>query len=122
MSVLNILKRESEPVSFATGDLIIENGTSGDFMYYVLSGEVVIEFGGKEINTVQAGSTVGEMAIISDQPRSANVIAKTDCELIRVDQERFEYLVQQVPHFSIQVMGELVERIRRMTELGIDFV
>lgn len=90
ISILDILQREGEPERFLAGDIVIEQGAPGDFMYYVLSGEVKVTAGGKDIYVIKAGNTVSEMAIISDHPRSANVVANTDCELVRVDQKRFE--------------------------------
>ena len=51
--------------------------------------------------------------MIDDQPRSAQVIATTDCELVRIDRKRFQFLVQQTPSFALQIMAVLAHRLRR---------
>lgn len=64
------------------------------------------------VETLQHGSILGEMGIVSPGPRSATVVATTDCEFVVIDEKRFHYLVQQTPFFATQVMRVLAERLR----------
>src|SRR6202162_1331827 len=48
-------------------------------MYFLSEGEVALTIGGKPLDTVKAGEVVGEMAVISERPRSATATAKTAC-------------------------------------------
>ena len=65
-------------------------------MFVVKSGELtVIGDGNHVFETLSAGSIIGEMALIDDEPRSATVRAVTEAELIPIDQRRFLFLVQQ---------------------------
>jgi CRP-like cAMP-binding protein len=57
------------------------------------------------------------MGIVSPGPRSATVVATTDCEFVAVDEKRFHYLVQQTPFFATQVMRVLAERLRSANQL-----
>ena len=82
-------------------------------MYVVIEGEVNVLIRGKVVETVAAGGIVGEMALIDTQPRSATVIAHTDCKLVPIDEKRFTFLVQQTPFFSLQVMRVMANRLRR---------
>lgn len=83
-------------------------------MYVVLDGEVEVRIGGKSIEVIGPGDIVGEMALIDGKPRSATVVAKSDCRLAPVDEKRFYSMVQQTPAFSLHVMRVVVERLRRM--------
>lgn len=56
------------PVRFAPGDVIFGEGDAGDKMFVIRSGEVVIEKGGKVIETLSPGSIFGEMALIDGSP------------------------------------------------------
>jgi len=59
----------------------------------------------------------GEMALIDSSARSATAVARTDCELIPVDDKRFMFLVQQTPFFAIHVMRVLADRLRKTNAL-----
>jgi CRP/FNR family transcriptional regulator, cyclic AMP receptor protein len=103
--------------SFSEGQIIFNEGDTGKLMYLVKTGEVEISKKGRQIDHVSPGGVFGEMALIDSSPRSATARAKTDCQLIPVDEFRFLFLVQHAPYFSLQVMGVLAERIRTLMEI-----
>ena len=98
--------------AYGAGDIIFEKGEPGDVMYLIKEGRVNIEIEGHAVNTMQSGDIFGEMALINNDPRSATAVAATDCSLLLVDEERFLFLVQQTPYFSLHVMGVLADRLR----------
>ncbi len=100
--------------AFSAGQNIFTAGESGDTMYVVKEGEVEVIVNGKVVDTVGPGGILGEMALIDKQPRSATAMAKTDCKLVSVNEQRFQRLVQQTPHFAIQVMRVMAQRLRQM--------
>jgi CRP-like cAMP-binding protein/phosphoribosyl 1,2-cyclic phosphodiesterase len=68
---------------------IVTQGTRGASFYIIVNGMVAIVQNDKELETYQAGDYFGETAAILDQPRSADVIAKTDVELIIIEGREF---------------------------------
>jgi CRP-like cAMP-binding protein len=68
------------------------------------------------VDEVHEGGIFGEMAMIDDGPRSATVVAKTECEVVPVDERQFLVLVRQAPFFALDVMRTLVRRLRVMNE------
>lgn len=104
------------PERFTVGADIFLEGEHGDRMYVVKEGEVELSVHGKAITTVAKGGIVGEMVLIDKKPRSATARAKTDCELVPIDEERFLALVHQNPGFALEVMRVLVDRLRLMDE------
>ena len=82
-------------------------------MYVVMEGEVEILDGSVLLEIAGPGSIVGELALIDDEPRSASVVAKTDCRLVPVDRRRFQYMVQETPYFALAVMKVLADRLRK---------
>jgi CRP/FNR family cyclic AMP-dependent transcriptional regulator len=98
----------------AAGQHIFTAGQPGDAMYVVKEGEIEVVVNGKIVDTVGPGGIIGEMALIDKQPRSATAVAKTDCKLVSVNEQRFQRLVQQTPHFAIQVMRVMAQRLRHM--------
>jgi CRP-like cAMP-binding protein len=85
-------------------------------MYLIRTGEVVIERGGKVIETLGPGGIFGEMALIDGSPRSATARVTTDCVVAPINEKTFLFLVHETPFFAIAVMRTLAERLRRMNE------
>lgn len=117
MTTLTLFRYEQNPLLVAAGQEIFQIGQRGDRMYVVLEGAVELVLRDEVIETVQPGEIFGEIALLDDRPRSAAAIAKTDCKLAAVDQQRFTFLVQHTPFFAIEVMRIMAERLRRETAL-----
>lgn len=99
---------------FKPGQPIFTEGEFGDVMYVLMEGLVDVVVQGKVVGTFEPIEIFGEMAVIDAGPRSASVVAKTECKLIPINQKRFIFLVQQKPQFALHIMRMLVERIRWM--------
>jgi CRP-like cAMP-binding protein len=112
VSAIQLLRNEKDIIPVTAGTEILKEGDTGDAMYVVLDGVVEIIHNGKWIEDVEAGGVFGELALIDEQPRSATAIAKTDAQLARVNQQRFEFLVQYSPFFAIEVMRVMAKRLR----------
>jgi len=56
------------------------------------------------------------MALIDRGPRAATAVAQTACRLARVPEKRFLFMVRETPHFALQIMQIMSERLRRMVE------
>ena len=114
----NMLARAGHDTrSFADGQPIFSVGDPGTEMYVVKSGEVEIQVGDRTIASVGPGGIFGEMALVDGEPRSANAIARSDCEVVPVDERAFTFLVGETPHFALQVMRTLADRLRRMNQM-----
>ena len=111
---LDSLKDEDRYDEFKQGQAIFKEGDVAAMMYVVLEGTVRLSAKGREIESVNTGGVLGEMALFENGPRSMTATAATDCKLAPVDLERFTSLVQQIPHFSLQIMRAAVDRLRRM--------
>jgi CRP-like cAMP-binding protein len=117
MNLANIFKNAKDAKDYAAGTTVFAQGDPSDVMYVVLEGELDLQHGGQTLETASAGAIVGEMALIEKNvPRSATVIAKTDCRLAPIDEKRFGWMVAHTPSFALHVMRVLVGRLRRTTE------
>lgn len=116
MDFSHLFKHETDTVSVGAGHEILKRGETHDFMYVLLEGEAEIRLGEVLISTVIQGALLGELALIDHAPGSADVIARTDCRLVRIDERRFKFLVQQTPNFAIDVMKVIVARLRAMNQ------
>ncbi|MBF0471794.1 MAG: EAL domain-containing protein [Gammaproteobacteria bacterium] len=75
---------------FRPGDTIFKKGDPGDVAYIVEYGQLSVVINEREINSLGPGDTVGEMAIIDSQPRSATVTAATESSLLVISRDYFE--------------------------------
>jgi CRP-like cAMP-binding protein len=111
-NILNLFDHDKNVVTFAAGETIFKEGDPGDKMYVIQEGVVDIMLHGRVLESAQRGTIFGEMALIDNEPRSGDAIAKTDVRLVTVDQKRFMFMVQETPYFAIRVMHIMAERLR----------
>ena len=104
---------EHHLVSFAAGDPVFAAGDTADCLFVVRSGSVLLHDGARELETVTPGGIFGEMALVDGLGRSASATAATDCELVALDERRFQYLLQETPFFAQAVMRVMADRLRR---------
>ena len=103
-------------VKTPAGQALFSAGDEGHLMYVLSLGSAQVVVNGCVVEELLHGSIVGEMGIVSPGPRSACVIATTDCEFVAVDEKRFQFLVQQTPFFATQVMRVMAERLRNANQ------
>ena len=109
------------PRSFAAGDLIYRLGDHGDSMMAVVVGTVRISrptSRGKEIilGDFGSGELFGEIALLDGKPRSANVVALTNCELMFLERRNVIPFLERNPAARMKLMEMLCTRIRRSDE------
>jgi CRP-like cAMP-binding protein len=113
MQLSNLFRNTDFFQPYKAGDTVFKAGDPGDQMYVVLEGEVDIIVQDKVVETVGVDDFLGEMALIDERPRSATAVARTDCRLAPINQNRFKFLVQQTPHFALHLMQRMAERLRQ---------
>lgn len=111
------LREHTTSMSVPAEDWLLRQGDEGDAMYLVQSGrlEVLLEHPGpmRRLNVLRAGSTLGEMALLTGQPRVASVRALRDSEVLRLTRERFSDLVQADAAFALALARELAKLVER---------
>jgi CRP/FNR family cyclic AMP-dependent transcriptional regulator len=108
-----ILAGAGAPIrSFKAGEIIFRHGDPAEELYIVKSGKVEIRLGNRLLDTLPELSIFGEMALIDHSPRSATVVAATDATVVPVDEKQFLFLVSRTPHFALNVMRVLAQRLR----------
>ena len=85
-----------------------------DKMYLLVRGQVGLMAKGKPIGAVKVGEIFGEMAAITESPRSATAVAMTECTVLSLDDKQFQSALQQKPEFAIMLMALMIQRLRAM--------
>jgi CRP/FNR family transcriptional regulator, cyclic AMP receptor protein len=110
--VLAALAMRATEVEVAAGDVLIEQGAVEDHLYAVVSGRFVARDGERVLRELGAGSTVGELAALAPEPRSASVTALEDGLLLRIDKVLLDELLADRPELARAVIASLVRMLR----------
>lgn len=115
------LARVVSPVKAAAGQVIMREGDPGDAMYLIGSGTVTIytteaDLGVTvELTRMGAGASFGEIALITDRPRTASVAAITPCQLFALPRTVFYSLIKAAPEVALQIAAGLSDRLYEAT-------
>ena len=104
--------------SFARDSVIVGQEDPGDALFVVSEGKVkVVLYGntGREVilSLFKPGDFFGEMSLLDNQPRSANVIALEDSMLLVLERRAFSEHLEKHPRTALKVLAELSRRLRR---------
>lgn len=116
--VLARLVSEFDEVELSAGQTVFSRGDPGDALYVVVNGAVEVQRGGQGERVAVLGpdDCVGEMALVTGDPRSATVVTLSDARLLRLDKERFRALSERYPVFLRELARVLCRRIARTSE------
>jgi CRP/FNR family cyclic AMP-dependent transcriptional regulator len=126
----------SVPRVFPAGSVILAEGDPGDQMYFLLGGEVEVTkrlllpidqttLLERIMNRLKSGDgvTLGEMALIENDVRSANVTASSDCRLLELSKEKAFLLFNQNPAMGVKILFRLSQLLsRRLRKSDEDIV
>jgi len=101
--------------AFDAGDIVIREGTSGDELFIVLRGHVLVERSGEPLTRLGVGEHFGEMALLRAVPRSATVRAEEPAELIILRRADFFDILRNEHEIAVkmlwQFLGVLANRL-----------
>jgi CRP/FNR family transcriptional regulator, cyclic AMP receptor protein len=102
------------PREVQAGEVIFRQYDMGSEMYVVLEGELELAIGPSVVERLGPGDPFGEMALIDQAPRTATATAATEGKLAVIPERRFLFLVQTTPHFALDIMKAMADRLRKM--------
>ena len=117
MNLVQLFHHETEFLTLSEGQTLFNQGEPGNLMYVLMSGTAEIIVHKKVVEIAEAGSILGELAMIDDSSRSATVVAKSDCKFLPIERKRFNFLIQQTPFFALHVMKVMADRLRSTDKL-----
>jgi len=116
METIRVAK-ETHSRDAAAGETIIEEGSNGDALYVLKEGTAAAWRGEggsrRRLNTFGPGDHFGEISLIDRLPRSASVVAETDCKLIEIGGKAFDSLLSKEPQLERKLLRALLEDLCR---------
>lgn len=118
------MAREFDPVAFGEGEDIIRQDEPGDAMYLIETGQVEVTrsspFGRgslvppTHVADLGPGAVVGEMSLIYNEPRNANVVARGDVRAYRLHKDAWIHIQAQYPVFAARMEEVAAERAKAL--------
>lgn len=103
-----------EEAAFAPGETILRQGDAGDALYIVVEGQITIDVDGvRRPGRIGPRDVIGELSILTGEPRAATCVAETDVVALRIRREPFWELMREHPEVSLGVIRILVTHLRR---------
>lgn len=101
---------------FPTGTVLFREGDPGKEMYVIQSGKITVSKKVRDVEkvlgTLGQGEFVGEMAIISNKPRSATASVAEEAKLLVIDSRTFEAMVRANAEIAVRMIKKLTERLQ----------
>lgn len=116
----------AEELNFKKGQLVVHEGAKIRDLFWIAEGELeaIVSFGDKNekrLKRILAGSIIGEMALYLNLPRTATVVAATDCRMFKFSEEAIEKLNHKNPEIAAAFHKNnaiiLAQRLRYATGL-----
>lgn len=114
------LAATGERRKYKQGSIILGRGDATNYLFVLINGQVnaYVEEDNKRIilSTISQGETFGELAMFSGEPRSANIIALQDCEVLVLQQDDINKYLPLSPDFCRNIIQILAKKVNAMTE------
>lgn len=99
------------PMDVEAGTIVIHEGEISETLFVLVDGKMLVERGALPVASLSAGSHFGEMALLSQRPRSATVRAETKCRLLALDRPQFYALLQQDSVLATKFLWRLAQTL-----------
>lgn len=115
------IARAGEIESYNPGEPIVLEGSFGDALFLILSGQTAVHQGSKTFATLGGGDLFGEMSLVEPVPRSASVTAMSATFVFRLPHDALRELIsddaQAASVLLVRIVKTLSERLRRANQM-----
>mmetsp|Transcript_9972 Transcript_9972/g.22677 ORF Transcript_9972/g.22677 Transcript_9972/m.22677 type:complete len:778 (-) Transcript_9972:170-2503(-) len=88
--MLPVLAMTCTKKMFNTGQIIIQQGDTGNDFYIIMQGSAKVLVDGKEVATLKSGDYFGEHALIRDEPRNATIVSSSQMVTLNITRDKFK--------------------------------
>lgn len=113
------LSATSSSRTYAPGETIVRRGDAGGSMFVVAQGSVEVKIAGsgsnKTISSLQQNDFFGEMSLLTGEPRSADVVAAEETEVLRIDKAGLQAILESNPAL-VESICDLIDQRKALIE------
>jgi CRP-like cAMP-binding protein len=108
---LRALARIADELDLREGTIITREGRVGREFFVLISGSAQVSKKGKKIAELGAGDWFGEIALLTDSPRTATVTATSAVDVLVVTERRFREVVETMPSIALKILSSVSTRL-----------
>ncbi len=108
---LEAIARVTDEADLPAGETLIREGRPGRECFVLVNGEVEVTRGGRRVPIRGGTELFGEVALLSDRPRSATVTTLTAVHVLVLSSAAFRSVVQTTPPMAMKILKVLAERV-----------
>lgn len=109
---LAMIAKSTDEIHVDAGKVIVDQGQMGREAFVLISGEAVARRNGKKVASFARGAVIGELSLLDHGPRTASVVAQTDCRLLVISQRNLYSVIEKVPTIARKLLATLASRLR----------
>jgi CRP-like cAMP-binding protein len=98
-------------VDVPDGEVLIREGETGELFFVLVKGSAEVRKGTRRIATLEAGDFAGELALLTDAPRTATVTTTSPVTALRATRKGFSALLETSPRIQQKVLRALAGRL-----------
>jgi CRP/FNR family transcriptional regulator, cyclic AMP receptor protein len=110
-SELRELARTADELDLRKGTVLTREGRAGREFFVLIDGTAEVTKKGKKIAELGAGDWLGEIALITDSPRTATVTATSPVDVLVITDRRFRSVVETMPSIAMKVLASVGQRL-----------
>jgi CRP/FNR family cyclic AMP-dependent transcriptional regulator len=108
---LRELAKSADELDLREGTILTREGRPGREFFVLIDGTVDVTQKGKKVAELKGGDWLGEIALLTDKPRTATVTASSPVDVLVITDRRFRNVVESMPSIAIKVLGRVSERL-----------
>lgn len=109
---LRSIASSSKEKEFQAGQMMVSEGESGVGFFLIIEGRAEVRRSGKVLSRLEQGQFFGEMTLLDEQPRSADVVAVEPTRCLIFTVWDFHGMVRTYPKMAREIMKEMARRLR----------
>jgi CRP-like cAMP-binding protein len=112
-SELTQLAKTADELDVREGTVLTREGKSGREFFVLISGTAKVTKNGRKVADLGSGDWLGEIALLTDSPRTATVTATSAIDLLVITDRGFRTVVETMPSIALKVLSSVGERLSR---------
>ena len=108
---LRALAKTADEIDLREGTVMTREGRPGREFFVLVDGSALVTKKGKKVAELKGGDWFGEIALLTDTPRTATVTATSAVDVLVITDRRFKTVVETMPSIALKVLSSVSDRL-----------